>query len=165
MTKYLTILNFNIGEVNIYEIDENQYDFYMEDEETFVREVIGLNYDEVSTMISDEEPFITREKLKTKIKNYSHSQAFKWYRKKVEELNKHLEFSKLIQNKMQDDLKSLSKAKGLEAMALADDFYNLKGSYNRNLINIKVLNNQCKIFKHNVIQANKKYINRYEVQK
>lgn len=158
MIKYLTILNFNIGEVNIYEIDENQYDFYMEDEESFIREVIGLNYDEVSIMISDEEPFITREKLTTKIKNYSHSYTFKWYRKIVDELNDLLEVNQLIRNKLKDNLKNLSKAKGFEAMAIADDFYNLKESYNRNLVYIKVLNNQCKMLKHDVIQANKKYI-------
>lgn len=63
MIKYLTILNFNLGEVNIYQIDENQYNEYCKDEEKFIEDIVGLNYDEVYTMISDEEPFVTREKL------------------------------------------------------------------------------------------------------
>ncbi|MCH5167565.1 MAG: hypothetical protein J1F35_06680 [Erysipelotrichales bacterium] len=155
MTKYLTILNFNIGEVNIYEIDENQYDFYMEDEEAFVREVIGLNYDEVCTMISDEEPFITKEKLITKIKNYSHSQAFKWYRKQVKQLNNLLKANEDLKSIRRDRVRELKKSPGYDPSKL-DEIYYLGKFINRNLVDIKVLNDMCKILKHKVIQANKK---------
>ena len=158
MTKYLTILNYNIGEVNIYKLDENQYDFYMGDEETFIKEVIGLNYDEVSTMISDEEPFITKEKLVTKIKNYSHSQAFKLYRKKVNELNNLLKNNEDLKSIRRAYMRELKRNLGYESLKV-DQVYILGMTIERNLVDIKVLNNQCKILKHKVIQADKKYKN------
>ena len=156
MKKYLTIINYNLGEVNIYEIDENQYDFYMEDEETFVREVIGLNYDEVSTMISDEDPFITKEKLITKIKNFSHSQAFKLYRNTVDQLNNLLEANRCLKSLRRDCMKELKRSPGYEK-AIIDEIYNFGINIQTNSIDIKVLNNMCKLLKHRVIEANKKY--------
>ena len=157
MTKYLTILNYNLGEVNIYELDENQYDFYMEDEEAFIKDVIGLNYDEISTMISDEEPFITKETLITKIKNYSHSQAFKTYRKKVDELNNLLEANICLKSLRRDRIRELSKCSGYDPLKV-DEVYYLGKFIQRNLVDIKVLNSQCKILKHKVIEADKKFI-------
>lgn len=158
MKKYLTILNFNINKVNIYEIDDNQYDFYMEDKEAFIKDVVGLNYNDVSTMISDEEPFITKEKLITKIKNYSHSQAFKLYRQKVKELNSLLRSNELIKESIKEYIDIFNKYTGYDALMILDTITGLKRLLHNNLVDIKVLNSQCKILKHKVIEADKKFI-------
>ena len=62
--RWLTILNYEIGEVNIYEISGEILDKYYElSEEDFIKEVIGCNLYEIEWMFTYTKPFITNEIL------------------------------------------------------------------------------------------------------
>lgn len=62
--KFLTILNFNMNEVNTYKLTEDTLEKFLSmDEEDFIKEVIGLNPDELSWMIGNGEPYTTYETI------------------------------------------------------------------------------------------------------
>ena len=62
--KFLTILNFNMNEVNTYKLQGEMLEKFLSmDEEDFIREIIELNPDELSWMISSYEPYTTYETL------------------------------------------------------------------------------------------------------
>lgn len=65
--RWITILNYSVGEVNIYEIIGNALKKYYElCQEEFIEEVVGLNSNEVSWMFTSNEPHITNEVLTLK---------------------------------------------------------------------------------------------------
>ena len=62
--KFLTILNFNLNEINIYKLQGKTLEKFLDmGEEDFIREVIGLNSDELSWMIGSGEPYTTYETI------------------------------------------------------------------------------------------------------
>ena len=61
---WVTILNYETGEINIYELSGEVLDKYYElGEEDFIKEIIYCNLHEVEWMITNSEPFITKEIL------------------------------------------------------------------------------------------------------
>lgn len=62
--KFLTIMNFNMNEVNTYKLQGEVLEKFLNmDEEDFIREVIGLNPDELTWMVGYGEPYTTYETL------------------------------------------------------------------------------------------------------
>lgn len=62
--RWITILCYETGEINIYELSGEVLDKYYElSEEAFIREIIGCNLYEIEWMITTSEPFITNEVL------------------------------------------------------------------------------------------------------
>lgn len=64
VVKFLTILNFNSNEINTYKLYGKSLEKFLSmGEEDFIRDIIGLNPDELSWMIGSGEPHTTYEVL------------------------------------------------------------------------------------------------------
>ena len=61
--RWLTILHYGSGEINIYELSGEVLDKYNELGEDFIREIINCNLYEVEWMITNSEPSVTNEVL------------------------------------------------------------------------------------------------------